>query len=573
MKRLLLMGNPNVGKSVFFSRLTGTHVISSNYPGTTVEFVSGEAVLGGKTVTVVDVPGSYTLEPTSRAEEVACAMVREADPEHDLIVNVVDATNLERNLSLTLELMEQPVPVIVALNLWDEAKHLGIRVDTAKLEEWLGVPVVPTAAISGEGFARLIERLAEARAPRVRKHDLKERWADIGRLLAAIQQIEHRHHTWVDRLQDLSIRPLSGIPIAAAILAAAFLAIRFAGEGLIDYVFDPIFDRFWMPVLERLSALLGGGGIIHDVLIGHLIDGRIDYVQSFGILSTALYVEFDMVLPYIVAFYFVLGLLEDSGYLPRLAVMMDSLMHRLGLHGFAIVPMLLSIGCNVPGILATRTLESRRERFITCTLISIGIPCAALQAMIFGIVGHHGALPVLAVYGTLAAVWLLLGVILNRLAPGFSPELLMEIPPYRWPSLRMILHKIVWRIHAFLVDAVPVVLGGVFVVNILYQLRVLETVANWTAPLVTGILGLPREAVLAIVIGFFRKDVAMGLLVPLALDARQLVVASVVLAMFFPCIATFAVLWRELGWKDMLKATGLMIAASLLTGAALNILL
>lgn len=573
MKRLLLMGNPNVGKSVFFSRLTGTHVISSNYPGTTVEFVSGEAVIGGRTVTVVDVPGSYTLEPTSRAEEVACAMVREADPEHDLIVNVVDATNLERNLPLTLELMEQPVPVIVALNLWDETKHLGIKIDVTKLEEWLGVPVVPTAAISGEGFARLIERLNEARAPRVRKHDLKERWADIGRLLAAVQQIEHRHHTWVDRLQDLSLQPLTGIPIAAVVLTAAFLVIRFVGEGLIDYVFDPIFDSLWMPVLERLSAALGGGGFLHDILIGHLIDGRIDYVQSFGILSTALYVEFDMVLPYIVSFFFVLGLFEDSGYLPRLAVMMDSLMHRLGLHGFAIVPMLLSIGCNVPGILATRTLESRRERFIACTLISIGIPCAALQAMIFGIVGDRGALPVLAVFGTLAVAWLILGLALNRFAPGFSPELLMEIPPYRWPSLRMILHKIVWRIRAFLVDAVPVVLAGVFVVNVLYRMEILDIVARLTAPLVTGLLGLPREAVLAIVVGFFRKDVAMGLLVPLALDTRQIIVASVVLSMFFPCIATFSVLWRELGWRDMLRATALMIAVSLATGAALNLIL
>ncbi|GAH88259.1 unnamed protein product, partial [marine sediment metagenome] len=247
------------------------------------------------------------------------------------------------------------------------------------------------------------------------------------------------------------------------------------------------------------------------------------------------------------AFYLVLGLLEDIGYLPRLAVLMDTIMHRLGLHGYAIIPTLLGFGCNVPAVLATRILESKRERFITATLISIAVPCAALQAMIFGLVGERGGQYVAIVYGTLFVVWIILGIILNRAVKGFSPELLIEIPPYRLPSWRAVLQKLWMRAYGFLVEAVPIILGAVLVINILYFFRVFDAIANFTAPVVTGLLGLPKEAVTALVIGFLRKDVALGMLAPLALTAEQLVVGCVVLAMFFPCIATFVVLLRELG--------------------------
>ena len=406
MKTILLVGNPNVGKSVFFSRLTGTQVIASNYPGTTVGFTRGRTAVGGEEWEVVDVPGVYSLCPTSRADEVACGMLGEGD----IVINVVDATNLERNLSLTLELMERGIPLVVALNMWDETAHRGIFIDAPLLEKMLGVPVVPTTALTGEGFSRLIARLSEAHAPCVRPLERGERWGVVGTLIERVQRLEHRHHTLKEILQDLTIKPYTGLPIALAVATASFAMVRSIGEAWIEYLADPFFNGLWSPLLIRLSAVLGGGGVIHNILIGRLFGGRIDYVQSFGVLSTALYVEFAMVLPYIIAFYLVLGVLEDSGYLPRLAVLMDTVLHRIGLHGFAIIPTLLAFGCNVPGILATRVLESRRERFIAATLISIGVPCAALQAMIVGIVGKHGILPVAAVYGilavsTLAPVW------------------------------------------------------------------------------------------------------------------------------------------------------------------------
>jgi ferrous iron transport protein B len=323
----------------------------------------------------------------------------------------------------------------------------------------------------------------------------------------------------------------------------------------------------------RLSDLLGGAGFSHDILIGKIIGGEVNFVESFGLLTTGLFVPFGMVLPYIISFYLVLGLLEDTGYLPRLAVLMGTIMHRLGLHGYAIIPTLLGLGCNVPAIMATRILESKRERFIAATLISIAVPCAALQAMIFGLVGARGGQYVAMVYGTLFVVWIILGFILNRTVKGFSPELLIEIPPYRLPPWRTVLQKLWMRVYGFLAEAIPIILGAILVINVLYILGVFGTIANFTAPVVTGLLGLPKEAVTALIIGFLRKDVALGMLAPLALSAEQLVVGSVVLAMFFPCIATFVVLLRELGVVNMLKAAGIMIAAALITGGILNLIL
>jgi ferrous iron transport protein B len=567
--RILLMGNPNVGKSVVFSRLTGVHVIASNYPGTTVNYTRGHMKLGDDQVEVIDVPGTYTLEPTCEAEEVALRMLDSGD----VVVNVVNATNLERNLYLTLQLLEKKVPLIVALNMWDDTRHRGINIDLNRLREVLGVPVIPTVATTGEGIKELVENLPKAVSPEIPVRSRDERWAAVGSIIEQVQRVTHRHHTWHEHLADASVRPFSGGIMALAILAGAFLVVRFIGESLIGRVFDPLFTNLWAPVLTRVSESLGGSGFLHNIFIGKLIGGEVDFVQSFGLLSSGLYVPFAMVLPYIVSFYLVLGLLEDTGYLPRLAVLMDTIMHRVGLHGYAIIPTLLGFGCNVPAVLATRILESKRERFIAATLISVAVPCAALQAMIFGLVGERGWEYVAMVYGTLFAVWIVLGFILHQAIKSFTPELLIEIPPYRLPPWRATLQKLWMRTYGFLVEAIPIILGAILVINVLYFLGVFEVIADFTAPVVTGLLGLPKEAVTALVIGFLRKDVAVGMLAPLALTAGQLVVGTVVLAMFFPCIATFVILLRELGAVNMLKSFAIMIAAALITGGLLNLIL
>jgi len=571
MMRILLMGNPNVGKSALFSRLTGTHIIASNYPGTTVGFTKGYLKLGEEQAELIDVPGSYTLEPCSKAEEVAVEMLKEGD----LVINVVDATNLERNLNLTLQLLERQTPVIVALNMWDDTRHRGINIDVAKLEKLLGVPVVPTVGVTGQQIRELVRRLPEAKvSENARKYsNSDERWARVGEIVSQVQSLSHRHHRWYEHLEDASSHRVGGIVIALLVLFATFWFVRFVGEGIINYVAGPLFEWLWTPLLAKLSLALGSGGFWHNILIGNLIGGEIDYFQSFGLLSTGLYIPLAAVLPYIAAFYLALGILEDVGYLPRLAVLMDTIMHRLGLHGYAIVPTILGLGCNVPGIMATRILESRKQRFIVATLISIAVPCAALQAMIIGLVGQEGVEYVVLIYGSLFISWIIIGLILNRAVKGFNPELLVEIPPYRLPPWRVIGEKLWLRVSAFLKEALPIVLGTVVVVNILYILGVFNAIANIAAPVLTELWGLPKETITALAIGFLRKDVAMGMLVPLALTAKQLVISSTVLAMFFPCVATFVILARELGVRDLLKAVGIMIAAALIMGGLQNLVL
>jgi len=566
---ILLVGNPNVGKSALFSRITGARIVASNYPGTTVGFTRGYFKSGEERVQVTDVPGTYTLEPTSKAEEVAVEMLKDGD----LVINVIDATNLERNLNLTLQLLKRQIPVIIALNMWDDTRHRGINIDVARLEELLGVPIVPTVGVTGQGIKELVRRFPEASVPKTTYSGSDERWAKIGDIVNQVQSLSHRHHTWYEHLEDASNDRIGGIFIALLVLSASFWFVRFVGEGIISHIAEPLFEWLWTPLLMKLSLVLGSGGFWHNILIGKLINGQVDYSQSFGLLSTGLYIPLGAVLPYIVSFYLVLGMLEDVGYLPRLAILMDTLMHKLGLHGYAIIPTILGLGCNVPGIMATRILESRRERFIAATLISIGVPCAALQAMIIGLVGQQGWQYVAMVYGSLFVSWLIIGFILNHTVRGFSPEILVEIPPYRLPLLRTIAEKLWLRISGFIREALPVVLVTVLVINILYILGLFNSIANAAAPVLTNLLGLPKETIVALVVGFLRKDIAIGMLAPLALTAKQLVISSTVLAMFFPCAATFVILARELGARDTVKAAGIMIAAALTMGGLQNLIL
>ena len=567
MRKILLMGNPNVGKSVIFSRLTGVDVIASNYPGTTVEFTRGCMKLGDERVEIIDVPGTYDLNPNSPAEEVAVQMAKQGN----VIIDVVDATNLERNLNLTLQLLKDGKPVVVALNLWDETRHIGISIDVDKLQQILGVPVVPTCAITGEGIKELVSELPHARANTF-QYDEEKRWEKVGEIISQVQKITHRHHTFLERLEDLSIRPVTGLPLAVITLLVIFQIIRFIGEGLIGLIFEPVFEKLWAPLMMRASSLLGRG-FIHDVLIGKLVDGQIDFVESLGLLTTGLFVPIAMVLPYVFSFYLVLSFLEDSGYLPRLAVLVDNVMHRFGLHGLAIIPMMLGLGCNVPGAMATRVLETKRERFIAATLMAIAVPCMAQTAMVAGLIGRYGAKGFGFVFGTLFVVWVVLGVLLNRFSKGESPEIFVEIPPYRMPYWGALLKKLWMRIRGFLREAIPFVLFGVLVTNILYSLGIIQFIGRLTSPVITGVLGLPQDAVGALIIGFLRKDVAVGMLLPLGLDLSQLVVASVVLTMYFPCVATFAVLIKELGTKDMIKSAAIMISSALIVGGLLNLIL
>ncbi len=573
IKKIYLVGNPNVGKSVIFSRLTGVQVISSNYPGTTVEVSKGYLRLGEEKIEVVDLPGTYSLEPTSQAEEAAVSLLREYPKNEIAVIDIIDSTNLERNLLLTLQLVEEGIPVIACLNMCDDTVHRGIHIDTEKLEKILRIPVVSTCAVTGSGIKALIARIRET-APGARaKLSTEELWKEIGRIITQVQRLEHRHHSAREMLEDASVRPFVGIAIAGGVIYASFKLVRFLGEGIINKITDPVFFNLYRPALERLTVYWQEKGFWFHLLIGDLINGKIDFKQSLGVLTTAPYIEFGMVLPYLVSFYFILSLLEDIGYLPRLAILLDNILHRLGLHGYAIIPVLLGFGCNVPGILSTRVLESKRERFIASTLISIGVPCVPLQAMIFGLLGGFGGFSVGGVYLVLFSLILVLGLILNRALTGYSPEFLLEIPPFRFPPLGMLGKKLFFRVKGFLIEAVPVVLIGVLAVNLLLYFKLFDAVTGIFAPIVKGVFGLPKEAIAALAVGFLRKDVAVGMLMPLGLSAKQLFIAATLLAVSFPCIATFVVLWKELGLKDLIKSTLIMLLVSLIVGGALNVIL
>jgi len=567
IKKIVLMGNPNVGKSVVFSRLTGANVISSNYPGTTVDYSKGKMLLDKKQVEIIDAPGTYSLESANKAEKVAVEMLETAD----VVIDVVDATNLERNLYLALELLERDKPVIIALNLWDEAKHIGINIDEKKLEEILGVPVVPTVALTGEGIKTLVSKIKEAKSPKKIKPTSEEaRWIEIGSIIKQVEKVEHRHHSLRDRLNDLTIRPLTGLPIAAGIIFISFWIVRIIGENL-SFLITEVFERGYKPLLLGLGEYIGDG-VAYNILISQEY-GKIVFTESLGILSTGIYIPLGVVLPYIIAFYFMLSLLEDSGYLPRLATLLDNIFHKLGMHGYGIIPLFLGMGCNVPGALATRSLETKKQRFIAATLLAIAVPCMAQMAMIFGILGKYGIYYIFLVFLTLGILYITIGIILNKVMSGTSPEIFLEIPPYRRPSLKTTGKKTWMRVKWFLKDAIPFMIFGVAVINILYTAGVLQWLANSLQPIMEGLFGLPGETSIAMVTGFLRKDLAVGMLISLNLNALQLVIAATMLTIYFPCVAAFIVLVKELGVKGMIKSAAIMICTAINVGIILRLIL
>jgi len=578
MKKIVLMGNPNVGKSVVFSRLTGANVIASNYPGTTVDFSKGKMRIDGQRVEIIDAPGTYSLEPSNKAEEVALKVLENAD----IVINVVNATNLERNLYLTLELLEKDIPTIIALNLWDEAKHLGIHIDEKELEKLLGIPVVTTIALTGEGIKNLVSRIKKAKTnPEIKPTSEEGRWIEIGSIIKKVEQVEHRHHSIRDRISDLTIKPLTGLPIALGIIFTSFWFVRLIGESLITYVMQPLFDNIYLPLVSRLGEILGPG-FLYKFLISQTYQ-EIDFVESLGMITTGLYVPIAMVLPYIIAFYFMLSLLEDTGYLPRLSTLLDNIFHKLGMHGHGIVPVFLGLGCNVPGMLATRALETKKQRFISAVLLSIAVPCMAQTAMIFAIFSKLGTdftyAPIVyisLVFITLIILYFVAGFILNRVVKGDNPEIFLEIPSYQIPHLKTTFKKTWMRIRWFLKDALPWMFFGVLLINILYLIGIIKYLAILFKPLMEGVFGIPGETSVVLLTGFLRKDLAVGTLLSFPLGTfspMQLVIVATMLTIFFPCVATFAVITKELGLKDMAKAVLIMISAATIVGISLRIIL
>lgn len=570
-RRILLAGNPNVGKSVVFSRLTGLEVVSSNYPGTTVEYMAGHTVLAGERFSVVDVPGAYSQTATNKAEEAARDII--ANEDKALILNVVDATNLERNLFYTLELASLCSPMILLLNKWDIARRKGVQIDPGMLGRHLGIRVVPFVATTGEGLSDLkkaVEDLNAGRLPPPVCHpsDPDEKWKAIGRISAECQRITHKHESFLEKLEEITSKPGTGLPFAAAVMLAVFWAIRFVGEGLLNHVLDPLFNSVWMPLLNSALSGLQDGSLWKTLLLGTTPAP----MESFGLLTTGLYIPFVTVLPYIVSFYAVLGLLEDIGYLPRLAVLLDSVMHRLGLHGYGTIPMMLGLGCKVPGILAARVLETPRERVIATALTLAIAPCMPQTAMILSILSPFHLKYTIAAFAAIAAAGIAASLLLSRLLKGETPELFIEIPPYQTPSWSILARKLYFRLKDFLFEAVPMIILGVLLVGLMDYAGLLKAISGFFRPVVTGLLGLPGETVSVMVLGFLRKDISIAMLAPFGLSPGSLVVASVFLVLYLPCMASAFVAARELGLRDAARVIAVNLGAALVFASGLNVI-
>ncbi len=564
--KVVLVGNPNVGKSVVFSYLTGYTGISSNYPGTTVEILKGKAKLGNKECEIVDVPGCYNIGGGSVAEKIASEIIKKGD--YDFIFNVIDANNIERNLLLTLQLIETKKPMILIITKTDIAKNKGIEINYKLLEDKLGVRVFPVIATAGIGFDILekeIKEIFENLKPphpqlEIPEDDI-EKWKVIGDVSSKVQKITHKHPSFLEKLELITTTPITAIPFALVVISLSFLIIRFIGESIINYILDPIFNSYYMPFIEKLSFSFNEG-IFKQILFS----SNIAPLEGFSVLTTGIYVPFVVVLPYVFAFYIVLSLLEDIGYLPRLAVILDRISHKIGLHGYGSIPLIMGLGCKVPGIFSLRILESTREKIIAASLLFLISPCMPQSAMIFSILSKYPVTYTLIIFAYIFLVGIVASFILNKILKGDSTDLFIEIPPYHKPILKNLIFKLKIRIKEFIIDAVPFVIGGIFLINLLDILGVLALISKIFAPILSKIFSLPEQTSTIVMLGFLKKDVAISLLAPFDLSLKDLMVSCFFLVIYMPCLASIFVLLRELGKKITLYVISFnLIVAAIFT--------
>ena len=565
----LLAGNPNVGKSLIFSRLTGIGIISSNFPGTTVGLNYGTTQFKGDSYDIIDIPGLYRLEEEWLIEGKKRNLFKELD--YDFIVCVADASHLERNLFFTLEILQLQKPLILMLNKFDEAQRKGINIDVKKLSKLLGIPVIPTVATTGEGLKEL-EREAlklangSTQTPSVEiPSTAEEKWKTIGRLIQDVQQVKHKHPSFWEHLQGWATAPATGLPLAFITLLVSFFLVRLVGESLINLL-DPLYENYYFPFLEKVFAP------IKDSMLGLLLlgDGGENY---FGVLTDGLHIALVDVMPYVLAFYTLLGFLGELGYLPRLAVLLDRILHKIGLHGYGSLPIMLGFGCKVPAVMGIRVLETRRERVIALALILVLAPCISQTAMIISILSPYGIKYMLMVFGALVVNGVVIGTLLNRLMKGETPELFMEIPSWQVPQLKPLARKIWIRMKEYFADALPLILVGILFVDVMQLSGVTAWLTKILRAPVEWALGLPPDATPLLLLGFLRKDVSIALLEPFNLPPQALVVACVFMSMYMPCIATFFVMLRESGWKDTLRVVALTLVFSTLTAVILRSIL
>ncbi|MBN1169978.1 ferrous iron transport protein B [Candidatus Micrarchaeota archaeon] len=596
--RIALAGNANVGKSVLFNNLTGLSRHVGNWPGKTIEKAEGKLNFKGMGISVVDLPGIYSLSTFSIEEQISRDYIAKEKP--DVVINVVDASVLERNLFFTLQIMELGRPMVIALNMMDLAGEKGMDIDVKKLSLRLGVPVIPIIATKGKGIAELIEtairtkkkppdikfrknieqeikKLAEA----IKSTDYPPRWVAIKLLeeddiavasdikkkaslsLKKIEKCGQRGHIAISSERYAAAERISrecislhktGIPFTQrldAILLHRFFGYFFllfiAGISFLSiFAFGDIASSYMISYLEYLNQSAGvliENNMISAIFIGGILEGIVAGVS--------------IALPYLIPFYIILAILEDSGYLARMAFLMDSVMQKIGMHGKAFIPMLLAYGCNVPACLSCRILETQRDRLLATFAVTL-VPCAAVTVVVMGLVARYAGLEwALSLYALNLLVILVLGKLAFKAFPGEYIGLVMEMPSYKVPALGNIVFGSWKKIRSFVMVAFPVIIASTILIKAVELLGLLEDIAEILSPVTVGWLGLPAIVGLTLVFGVLRKELTIIMLAALLGTAEfdtvltnvQMITIAVVTMFYVPCMPTIAVLKKEQGWK------------------------
>lgn len=616
--RIALVGQPNSGKSTLFNQVAGYKAETGNFSGTTVTFTESKIRLLGEVVDLVDLPGTYTLSGSNEAEREVFKYLKEH--QLDLIINLVDATHLQQALSLTNELIEVGTPMILGLNMIDEASRSGVTIDINYLEEIIGLPVVPLIANRGMGIKKLFITAAQvAESKSVPKRipfpdnletainelasSIPDRQNSTSPIAMVIRQLidESRQvndndlfQITRDQLEDQHRESIALLFARQRREWARETAERIITLGEKKSSFrDRVDDVLLHPILGYITLLIILGLFFEFVfIIGNTVEGPLlEYFDGLSSMALALFPENSLfgeiifgilqglaggiaiVIPYLTPFLFGLGILEDVGYLPRIAYLMDSLMTRMGLHGKAIVPFILGYGCNVPAVMSTRMMENRRDKFLAATLATL-VPCAARLSVVFGLVAFYlGPMAAFTIYMFNILVIGITGRIVSSLLPETTPGLILEIPVYRVPSLRSVFHKVWFRGKEFIVEAWPILIIGSVILSLLEKLK-LAGYVNILARPVTWALGLPSQTGVPLIFGILRKELSLVMLrqalavedFSVALDPHQMIAFAVFVVFYVPCLATLAALKRELGRKDMLIITLLTVVIALIAG-------
>ena len=552
--RVALIGQPNCGKSTLFNQVAGYKAATGNFSGTTVTYTESRVRVAGEVIDLVDLPGTYTLEGGSPAERQTALYLESRDV--DVIVNVADSTHLSAALELSLELLSLEKPLILALNMMDEAARIGLRIDGEGLTRRLNIPVLPLVASKGRGVKGLFLKSLEAGRAKQKtsfsRSNAESRHHLATELVDQYVTQSERHITWRDRIDDVLLHPVWGYAFLLSVLLLFFQTVYGIGK-LTEPPLLALFDTLTKGVLAPFVA----GTLLSEIVLGVMQ----------GIAAGVA-----IVLPYLLPFLFGLGLLEDLGYLPRVAFLMDSFMHRIGLHGKAIVPFILGYGCNVPAVMSTRTLEEPRDRYLAAALATL-VPCAARLAVVFGLVAFYlGPLAAFALYLFNLLIIAVTGRILSKMMPEDTPGLIMEMPPYRVPTFKNVLSKSWFRVREFVVEAWPLLIAGSAILAVLNYLEV-AYIVNWIVRPVTWVMGLPSEVGVPLIFGILRKELSLVMLgqalgtvdFSAALTSVQMVAYATFVMFYLPCLATLSVLKRELGTKAMVAIAGLTVIIALIS--------